>query len=391
MQTTTRTLLAILLVAFLSMSLIVCVVGGGLYLWSRQEGLNPVTAIRLKISLVRHENDLKNPAGTDSTPRKFEVNPGDSAYTIGQNLLLDGLIVDSDLFVDYVRYHRLDSQLEAGIYYLNQTQSIEQIAYALTDASAATIPFRLLPGWRLEEVAQNAIDGNTLLDFGGSDFYAVVGPGAAIPADFKARIGIPDRLSNGKQPSLEGFMFPDDYKLKPGITALELRDDILKAFTTGVTDEMFQKAGAQGLTMYQVVILASIVQREVAVTGAGQMEEAQKIASVYLNRLRLPMKLDADPTVQYALGNTRDGTWWPQITQDDYYGLAGIPNQSYSTYLNDGLPPGPIASPSLAAIRAVLDAPTTEYFYFRLGCTGDGTHVFFTLVQQADHANFTCP
>jgi UPF0755 protein len=67
-----------------------------------------------------------------------------------------------------------------------------------------------------------------------------------------------------------------------------------------------------------------------------------------------------------------------------------VPNQSYSTYLNEGLPPGPIASPSLAAIQAVLNAPTTEYFYFRLGCGGDGRHEFFTLSQQADHANFTC-
>lgn len=391
MRTMTRTMVAIVLVAFLSMGLVACVVGGGLYLWARQEGLNPITAIRLRVSLARHNDELKNPVGTDPTPRKFEVQPGENAYTIAQNLLLDGLITNSGLFVDYVRYHRLDSQLEAGTYYLRQTQNIEQIAYALTNASAATIPFRILPGWRLEEVADRAVGGNTLLDFSAKDFFTVVGPGAPIPADFKAKVGIPDQLSNGRPPSLEGFMFPADYKLEPGITAVQLRDEILSTFSERVTNDMYQKAAAQGLSMYQVVILASIVQREVAVTDETQIDEAQKIASVYLNRLRLPMKLDADPTVQYALGNTRDGTWWPQITQDDYYGLAGLPNQSYSTYLNDGLPPGPIASPSLAAIQAVLDAPATEYYYFRLGCNGDGKHVFFTLAQQADHANFTCP
>ncbi len=386
MRTTTRVMATILTVLVLSGTLVACVVGGGLYLWARQEGLNPVTAIRLRISLAQHENELTAPAGADPSYHRFEVQPGDTAAVIARNLLLDNLITNPDLFVDYVRYYGLDSQLEAGTYFLQQTQTIEQIAYALTDASAATIPFRIIAGWRLEEVAENAVDGNTLLDFNGSDFLAVAGPGAPIPPEFQARAGIPGTLSNGKPPSLEGFMFPDDYKLPPGITPLELRDELLRNFNAHVTDAMIIQAQAQGLTLYEVVILASIVQREAAV-----MDEAPVIASVYLNRLRLPMNLDADPTVQYAIGNARDGRWWPNITQGDYYGLTGVPNQSYSTYLNAGLPPGPIASPSLAAINAVLNAPTTEYFYFRLGCGGDGRHAFFTLTQQADHANFTCP
>jgi UPF0755 protein len=387
MRNVTRAVLAVLLASFLGMTLIACIVGGGLYLWARQEGLNPVTAIRLKISLSRHADQLTTPAGTDPQYREFDVQPGDSAYTIALNLLTEGLITDADLFVDYVRYHQLDSQLEAGTYYLQQTQTMEQIAYALTDASAASIPFRTLAGWRVEEVAQYAVEGNTLLNISAQDFLVVVGTGAPIPPDFKARVGIPDVLSNGQPPSLEGFMFPDDYRLKPGVTAPELRDALLQKFNDHVTDDLYQQAAAQNLTMYQVVILASIVQRE-----AGVPEDMGLIASVYLNRLRLPMRLDADPTVQYAIGNTREaGNWWPQITWDDYYGLSGVPNQSYSTYLNDGLPPGPIASPSLAAILSVLNAPTTEYYYFRLGCGGDGRHVFFTLSQQADHANFSCP
>jgi UPF0755 protein len=381
-----RAVLAVLMVVFLSIALIACVVGGGLYVWARQEGLSPLTAIRLRLSLARNSTELNTPAGTDPGYHKFVIAPGDAASAIALNLETDGLITSAKLFLDYVQYYRLDSQLEAGTYFLQQTQTIEQIAYALTNASAASIPFRIIAGWRLEEVAQNAVDGNTLLDFSGTDFLRVVGPGASIPPEFKARVGMPDVLSNGNPPSLEGFMYPDDYRLQPAITPDELRDEILKDFNDHVTDQMIQQAAAEGLTMYQVVTLASIVQRETAA-----LDEAPVIASVYLNRLRLPMRLDADPTVQYAIGNTRDGRWWPSITQDDYYGLAGVPNQSYDTYLNDGLPPGPIASPSLAAINAVLTAPQTQYYYFRLGCNGDGRHVFFTLNQQAEHANFTCP
>ncbi|MBN1562194.1 MAG: endolytic transglycosylase MltG [Anaerolineae bacterium] len=381
-----RVIITLLLVTFLSAMLVACVIGGGLYLWARQSGLDPITAIRLKINLTRYEDTLQSSAGDDDSYRKFEVQSGDTAQTIGDNLLIAGLITDPNLFVNYVRYYGLDSQLQAGTYFLQQTQTLEEIAYALTNASTASIPFRSLPGWRIEEVAA-VVDTNPLLSFSGSDFLAVIGPGTTFPPEFKARMGIPDLMSNGQQPSLEGFALPDDYVLQPDATAFDLRDAMIEKFNANVTDDMIQAANAQGLTLYEVVTLASIVQRETQV-----QDEAPVVASVYLNRLRLPMKLDADPTVQYAIGNTRDAsTWWPNITQADYYGLAGIPNQSYSTYLNEGLPPGPIASPSLANILAVLNAPQTEYFYFRRGCADDGRHEFFLLEEQADHANFTCP
>lgn len=385
MTTTSRNLVAVVTVLVLGIVLVGCVAGAGLFLWARQEGLNPLKAIQLRISLERYEDELARPAGTDPQFRKFEILPGDTASAVASNLLAQSLITNADLFVDYVQYYRLDSRLEAGTYFLKQTQTLEEIAYALTDAAAATIPFLSLEGWRIEQIA-DIIDQNPLLDFSGNDFLAVVGPGAAIPPEIKARAGIPDVMSNGQPPSLEGFLFPATYQLKPGITPFELRDEMLAAFNRNVTDAMLQQAAAQHLTLYEVVTLASIVERETVVA-----DEAPIIASVYLNRYRLPMRLDADPTVQYAIGNTRDGSWWPQITQADYYGLTGVPNQSYSTYLNEGLPPGPIASPGVGSINAVLNPAVTEYFYFRAGCNNDGRHEFFTLEQQADHAAFTCP
>jgi len=388
MPSLSRTILIGVVVLMLSAVLLICVIGGGVYLWARgdarNDSLNPVTLIRLKMSLPRHEDDLTRPAGTDDRFIEFEITSGEGAYTVANNLLAAGLITDAGLFVDYVRYYGLDSRLQAGTYFLQQTQTLEQIAYALTDASSATIPFRTLAGWRIEEIAEFAVGGNTQLNFGPVDFLSVVGPGAPIPDAFRVRMSIPATLSNGAPASLEGFMAAGDYRLRPDVTALELRDTLLEAFDQNVTDAMLQQAAAQGLTFFQVVTLASIVQRE-----AVDLTEAPIIASVYLNRLRLPMKLDADPTVQYAIGTSRDGRWWPSITQADYYGLdTTVPNQSYSTYLHDGLPPGPICSPSLAAIRAVLEPAQTQYLYFRAGCAGDGRHVFFT--NQAEHANFSC-
>jgi len=381
----TRGLLGIVLALVLALALVACVAGAGLFLWARQDGLNPIRAIQLRITLAQREDDLNTPAGTSDEYQRFAVNGGDSAYTIASNLLAQQLITDADLFVDYVQYHRLDSQLEAGTFYLRNRQTIPEIARVLTDASAATVPFRTLAGWRIEEIAE-VVDTNPLLEFTGADFLAVVGRGAPIPAEFKSRNGIPDQMSNGQSPSLEGFLYPGTYQLRPGITPEELRDEMLNAFNAAIDETFYAQAQQQGLTMYEVVTLASIVQRE-----AVAVEEGPRIAAVYLNRMRLPMRLDADPTVQYAIGDTRDSNeWWPPLTQADYYATEGLSNQSYSTYLNEGLPPGPINSPALAAIRAVLEAPETDEFYFRLGCD-DRTHVFFRLDQQNDHATFTCP
>src|SRR5690606_8479876 len=172
--------LGIVLALVLALALVACVAGAGLFLWARQDGLNPIRAIQLRITLAQREDDLNTPAGTSDEYQRFAVNGGDSAYMIASNLLAQQLITDADLFVDYVQYHRLDSQLEAGTFYLRNRQTIPEIARVLPDASAATVPFRTLAGWRIEEIAE-VVDTNPLLEFSGANFLAVVGRGAQIP------------------------------------------------------------------------------------------------------------------------------------------------------------------------------------------------------------------
>ncbi len=159
----------------------------------------------------------------------------------------------------------------------------------------------------MRELAETGVTNNTFLNFSGLQFLLLTDQGAIIPPDFATRNGIPPLMSNGAPSSLEGFMFPGDYKLQPNVTPEALRDTLLTAFSTHVTEDMYIRATELGLTMYDVIILASIVQREAVVT-----EEASVIASVYLNRLNDNQRLDADPTVQYAIG-FREGRWWPQI------------------------------------------------------------------------------
>ena len=136
-----------------------------------------------------------------------------------------------------------------------------------------------------------------------------------------------------------------------------------------------------GLSLEQAVILASIVQREAMVT-----DEAPMIASVFYNRLAAGMKLDSDPTVQYAVGfNQGQATWWTNPLS--FADLEIV--SAYNTYQNLGLPPNPISNPGLAALQAVAAPADSPYYYFRARCDGSGTHNFAaTFEEQLQNA---CP
>lgn len=341
------------------------VIAGFLFIISGGDIVNFVQIAALRVSLDARQDDLIRPAGTDDAAIRFTVNPGDSTTVIAQNLLNNGLIIEAELFVNYTRVEGLDTQLEAGTYFLNQTQTIPQIAQLLTDSRSSRIDFTLLEGMRIEEVAQQ-IDDSGLFGFTGDEFLALVSAGADIPADFAAWVGLPQGAS------LEGFLFPDTYQFPPDITAIELRDTLLNNFRERTGEELRQDALAQGLTVRDAVNLASIVERE-----AVWNDEHSLIASVYRNRLAAPMRLQADPTVQYGINGAR-GRWWPAITQADYRNIAS----PYNTYLNEGLPPGPIASPGLSAIRAATYPAESSYFYFRAKCDRSNYHNFATTYDE---------
>lgn len=318
----------------------------------------------LQIRLSMRQNDLDTPIGINPTDIRFTVQSGDTPRLIAENLQTAGLIADKDLFVDYVQAEDLDVELEAGKYLLNQTMNIREIALALTDSRFSQITFSIIPGQRIEEVLIN-VDANRLFDFNGDDFLAVVGRGAPVDTEFAQQVGLPPGAS------LEGFLYPDTYLLDLDVTAAELRDRLLQAFTENVILTYRQAAESQGFTLYEVVTLASIVQRE-----AVHDDEKPLIAGVYLNRLEIGMRLEADPTVQYGLGSSE--SWWPRITVDDYLGAVSL----YNTYINNGLPPGPIANPGLPSITAVINPQPSDFFFFRGDCRTDGYHTFSTTFDE---------
>src|SRR5258708_1794873 len=304
--------------------------------------LNAVESLILRVQLAQHNKDLQAAPGTDNHAVCFTVNQGDNASTIGANLAKQGFVKDGDLFRIYAHYYGIDAQLQAGTYSLKKTLTLPEIAQTLTNVGANTITFQVIEGKRIEEIMQ-AID-QAGLSFRGDDFYLIVGPGAASRSqdvkNFAARVAMPEGRS------LEGFLFPDTYTLPACARADDLVTRLLQNFDNRITNVMQADVNSSSLTLYQVVTLASIVEREAVVP-----DERPVIASVYLNRLHKPMKLDADPTIQYALGNKRDpNTWWPNLTPDDYRPVVN----PYNTYLNDGLQPGPLANLYLSSLPPVL-------------------------------------
>lgn len=362
------------------LGLTLAVLGGALAvililgLGAPNKALNPIEGFILRVQIATNTAGLNaSVAPSDETEFRFTVDKGQGAAAIGANLKAQGFITDADLFRVYTRYTGLDSKLQAGLYLLRRSQTIPEIAAALTNAGAASITVRVIEGERLAEILQT-IDATPNMPFTARDFATTV-QGGGVPTDFLKQVGAPAGAS------LEGFLYPATYEIPLDATPAALRDKMLAAFNAALDAQARADAARQGLSIFQVVTLASIIERE-AVVG----DERPLIAGVYLNRLRGGITLDADPTIQYAIGLQRGGnTWWPQITQADYRGVIS----PYNTYLNIGLPPGPISSPRRDSILAVIYPRQSNYLFFRASCEGDGRHRFAeTLQEQVKNA---CP
>jgi UPF0755 protein len=321
------------------------------------------------VRLYLQKDELLTPLDPNGTPRTFKIQNGDTVNLIALHLEDAGLIRDAGAFRLYLIYSGADTAMQSGDFALSPALNAIQIAKTLQDANAKEVTFRVLAGWRIEEVAAG---------------LAV--SGLAIKADdflLEARNPTPGTLpqSLNKFQTLEGFLFPGTYTFKRTATITEVLAAFTKQFDQQVGDDLRQGFQAQGLNLYQAVTLASIVQREAMVA-----DEQPMIASVFYNRLRKPMKLDSDPTVQYAVGyNPAQKTWWTNPLSSSDLKV----NSPYNTYVQIGLPPGPISSPGLIALRAVAFPAKSPYYYFRAKCDGSGTHAFAaTYDEQLKNA---CP
>ena len=321
--------------------------------------------------------ELEQPAGRDDAPVTFVVEPGETAADISVRLEKAGLVSDAQLFRRYMQYHGLDAGIEAGEFTLRQTMTIPEVAQSLQQGLRPEQVVTIQEGLRLEQVAEVVAAQTTIPE---DEFLTLVTTGwrergweTSVGLTFDFLVDLPPTAT------LEGFLFPETYRLPENGTAIDLLSRMLETFDARVTSEMRAAAANRGLSVRELVTLAAIVEREAVLE-----EERPLIAGVYYNRLEADWFLSACPTVQYALSdaadknpadadkNPADDDWWPSLALEDLE-----LDSPYNTYRNLGLPPGPICSPGLASIRASAYPADTDYYFFLVDCTkNDGSHLF---------------
>ncbi|MGB9800198.1 MAG: endolytic transglycosylase MltG [Thermanaerothrix sp.] len=320
-------------------------------------------------ALFLNESKLHAPSNVEDDKVIFTIGNDEPTSVIIQRLKQSRLIQNEEAFRILLVYSGLDRGIKAGQYELSPTMNGIQVAHVLQKGGRVEITVTILPGWRAEEIAQ-ALRLSGLLE-SESQFLKIVRQ----PPAWEVLKTLDYPLS------LEGFLMPGTYIFRRGMTVEQIIAQMVERFAQTLTPEIREGFARQGLSLYQGVILASIVEREGIVK-----EEYPLIASVFLNRLRAGMKLDSDPTVQYALGyDAHLNTWWKNPLKSEDFKI----NSPYNTYINTGLPPTPICNPGLEALQAVANPAQTSYYYFRAQCDQSGRHVFSETYEQ--HLSEACP
>ena len=294
------------------------------------------------------------PPGTGSV--EIEVPDGASAVRIGRLLEDSSLIRFPRLFALFARSRGTAEGLKAGRYVIPAEASWTDILEVLERGAVETIPFTIPEGFSARQIA------GLISDLTGTPAEAVI----ELTEDslLAAEFGV-------QGPGLEGYLFPETYRVAEGLPPKDLLRILAESYQRFWTPERRVLLDSTARTEREIVTLASIVEKE-----ARLVDEMPTIAGVYMNRLRMGMLLQADPTVQYALGSPRS----PLL----YASIDSVAENPYNTYTHTGLPPGPIASPGEAALEAALQPADVPYLYFV--ARSDGSHEFTRTLREHNNA-----
>lgn len=280
-------------------------------------------------------------------PLQMEIKEGSSIQSVSHDLHKQGLItVSPKLFQWGWRLTMAKSTLKAGDYKFEGTLPPAKIAQILSTGQIVTLAVTIPEGWNMYQIAErleNAFPKTTKAKW------------LQLMTDPKFREQVP-----GNPAHLEGFLFPETYSFSPKSSPVEVISTMVQTFKKNFTQEIIAKGNGLKLSPLGIVTLASIIEKE-----TGKAEERPHISSVFHNRLRIGMRLQTDPTVIYGIWDRYDGN----IRKSDLREPT-----PYNTYVISGLPPGPIASPGLASLKAAVEPKQTEDLYFV--SRGDGSHVF---------------
>ena len=281
------------------------------------------------------------------TEQFVDIPPGTSTAEIGHKLADAGVIPDRFTFRVAVWWTQAGSRLKAGEYRFDRALTPLAVIERLERGDVFTRRVTFPEGLTVAEMAA---------------LYQARGLGTAAEFQAAASDATAIRELDPDARDLEGYLFPDTYALTRSASASVLVSMMVERFKTAYDQALGHRAEEQTLSLREIVTLASLVEKETA-----SDDERPVVSAVYRNRLRIGMAMQADPTVVYALAKAR--RYKGNITRDD----LNI-NSPYNTYRYAGFPPGPIASPGLAALSAALAPADVPYLYFV--SRNDGTHVF---------------
>ncbi|HET9492780.1 MAG TPA: endolytic transglycosylase MltG [Chloroflexia bacterium] len=341
--------------AVVAVAMIAAVVVAGVYIYRATE---PLASIGTR--------------DTPAEPVMFTIKPGETVSEVADNLEKAGLIDSALIFRARLKLLDVEGQLQAGTFQVTPGTDLDALIRLLTTPIVERgIRFTVIEGMRAEEMGEKLGAEGVVSPTEFIRLTTTPEGAAQYSNDFLAASGKPaDR-------GLEGFLFPDTYEVKQ--SGSDNSDAVIKImletmeerFTPEMREEIAKRQiDGRPATVYEALIIASIVQREGVVK-----EELADIAAVFWNRVDRGMLLNADPTTQYALG--KPGDWWPQLNLD-----PNTVDHPYNTYKIVGMPPGPIANPGLDALRATVYPSQNNYLYFVAKNDGSNAHVFAETLEE---------
>ena len=284
--------------------------------------------------------------GRPGTPVRLVVPAGATLSEVADSLSARHVIRSPALFQIYARVRRADRKLKAGTYDLETGTSWRVVLRQVTRGEVVTVPMTIPEGYRLSQMA--------------GPIAAITGESVEGVKEMLGAPGLAQRL-NLPGPSIEGYVFPDTYRFAQGVPVTVVVDAMVARYRKVWTPERVALLEEIGMSEREVVTLASIIQAE-----ARRVEEMPRISGVFHNRLQAGWRLEADPTVLYALGGHRERLLFAAIDS--------VRDNPYNTYSNPHLPPGPIGSPGERAIDAALAPDDHDFMYFV--AWPDGSHIF---------------
>ncbi len=306
----------------------------------------------------RYWNGALAPISDEAPLEDFVIQSGESLESVTKRLEDNNVIRDALVFQIYLRLNGLDREIQAGEYQVQPSLSVPEIAQALTRGTFQ-VRVTVQEGFRVEQVGNlvaDALAEKASEDFNRDQWY-------------QSFVDLAEEK--------EGYLFPDTYFLPQDAESGRVVDLMEENFDRRVTDELRADARESGMTLDEMVTMASIIERE-----ARHPEDLPIVAGILLRRWREGTLIGADATVQYVLGYSEsEETWWKKVITADDLEI----NSSYNTRKFPGLPPTPIANPGLAAMRAVVYPEETDYYYYLSDAEGR-MHYAETLAEHEENS-----